>query len=49
MTYRRAICFLLHWTGQLNESSTRYYAWRCGICGERWKTPRAHGEGLDKK
>lgn len=37
----RVFCYLFHWRRQMLESDTRWYGWRCDICGERWKAPRA--------
>jgi hypothetical protein len=42
---KRLICFLFHWRRQCRNADTRYYAWQCGICGERWLTPRKSPHG----
>lgn len=41
---RRAWCFIAHWRRQLRDPDTRYHAWQCGICGERWIVRRGNDD-----
>lgn len=37
---KRIFCFLFHWRRHLRDAATRFYRWRCQICGERWTVER---------